>query len=245
MSNMIDTNEKEALYDKVYECPVCKGQIKAKIVKTGKCKLESTDEDLRPVYQNIDSLKYDAIFCNGCGYASLKKFFDEPMVPVQIKYIKEKISSHYSGGSREPDVYTYEEAIKRHKMALLSSMVKNAKISEQAYTALKTAWLYRGWHEKLEEASTEKESLVQAEKEFINKAYYGFNQAYINEEFPICGMDEMTFYYLLASLCAKTEHYEEAKRWVSMVVSSREASPRVKEKARDLKDRIVEATGEE
>ncbi len=249
MSNTRNTEEKEALFDKIYECPICASEIKAKTVKTGKAKLESTDDDLRPVYQNIDALKYDVVFCKSCGYGSLKKFFEEPVTPVQQKNIQERVVQNFKGTLVEPEVYSYEDSIMRHKFALLSSVVKLAPVSQQAYTALKIAWLYRGQGQQLDREvagyKEQLESIKGMELEFIEKACQGFMTSYTTEEFPICGMDEATFCYLVSNLCFKTKRYDDAKRWISMVVSSREASSRVKEKARDLKDEIMKVIGEE
>ncbi|MDO5293511.1 MAG: DUF2225 domain-containing protein [bacterium] len=249
MAEVISTVEKEAIFDKTFECPICNREIKAKTIKTGKCKLESTDEDLRPVYHNIDSLKYDVVFCPHCGYATLKKFFDEPILPVQKKNLTEKVCNNFKGTGKEPAAYTYEESIRRHKFALLCSMVKEAKLSEQAYTCLKIAWLYRGERELyIREGAVNQEEqakLWNEEQAYITKAYHGFSEAYIKEDFPMCGMDEVTYSYLLADLAYKTEHIKEARRWISSVISSPSASQRVKEKARDLKDVIQSTHGEE
>lgn len=246
---MTEFTEKEALFDKSYECPICSATIKAKTVKTGKCKLISTDEDLRPVYQNIDSLKYDVVFCKECGYAALKKFFDQPVLPVQKQKVKEQIANKFKGGGKEYETLSYAESIRRHKFALLCSMVKNDKLSEQAYTCLKIAWLFRGEAEQLQKEETDHSEKIaelnEQEAVYIAKAYVGFSEAYMKEDFPMCGMDEVTFSYLVADLAYKTNHITEANRWISQVITSRVAPQRVKEKARDLRELIVAAQEEE
>ena len=45
------------------------------------------DSDLRPKYQAMDSLKYDAVVCPNCGYAALNRFFNY-MTDAQAKLIK-------------------------------------------------------------------------------------------------------------------------------------------------------------
>ena len=54
-------NEADVIFDKTEICPVCDNQFKAKAIKAGKVKLISSDTDLRPKYENVDTLKYDAI----------------------------------------------------------------------------------------------------------------------------------------------------------------------------------------
>ncbi len=139
--------EEDLLFDKSYTCPVCDSEFKCKMVRTGKAKLVSADTDLRPKYQGIDPLKYDAILCPKCGYASLNRYFNFVM-SSQSKLIKEQISQNFKYESEEDKVYSYDEAIMRYKMALLNTVVKKGKTSERAYTCLKLAWLFRGKREE-------------------------------------------------------------------------------------------------
>ncbi|HEX3078208.1 MAG TPA: DUF2225 domain-containing protein, partial [Lachnospiraceae bacterium] len=52
--------EIDLIFDKTHTCPVCDSEFKSKSIKTGKVKLLGADTDLRPKYQVVDSLKYDA-----------------------------------------------------------------------------------------------------------------------------------------------------------------------------------------
>lgn len=54
----------------------------------------------------------------------------------------------------------------------------------------------------------------------------------------MCGMDETTTTYLIADLARRIGKYEESSRWVSKVLTSRSASDRIKDKARDIKEMI-------
>ncbi len=54
----------------------------------------------------------------------------------------------------------------------------------------------------------------------------------------MCGMDEITMMYLIADLCRRIGHFDESKRWISSVLTSRGANERIKNKARDLKDMV-------
>ena len=58
------------------------------------------------------------------------------------------------------------------------------------------------------------------------------------EDFPICGMDEATFDYLLADLAFRLGKYEISAKLASSVIVSRTATRKLKEKARDLRDII-------
>jgi hypothetical protein len=70
-------------------------------------------------------------------------------------------------------------------------------------------------------------------------------KARMEENFPICGMDEVTFDYLVAALAYKAEKYDVAMRMLSGVSSSREATDRVKNKAYDLKQMVSKKVKEQ
>lgn len=235
--------EAEVLFDKTYTCPVCDKEFKVKTVKTGKAQLVSADTDLRPKYSKLDSLKYDAILCPYCGYAALNRFFNY-MTSAQAKLIKAQISSNYKAKEFEGDSYPYEEAINRHKMALVNAIVKKAKDSEKAYTCLKLGWLYRGQAEALDQSASDykkkKQEIDALEAECMQNAYDGFMSAFSKESFPMCGMDEHTTTYLVADLARRCGKYEDASRWLSKVLTARDASSRIKEKAREIKELLHE-----
>lgn len=234
--------EADFLFDKTYTCPVCDTEIKAKTVRTGKVKLASADTDLRPVYQEIDCLKYDVVACPVCGYAASARFFPN-LTSVQAKFIRENISSTFKGLGHEHETYSYDDAIARHKLALVNTMVKRGKNSEKAYTCLRTAWLLRGKAEHLPSSTINiadlKKELQSEELELLGNAYTGFMEAFSKEGFPMCGMDEITVTYLLAELARKLGKDEEALRWVSRVLTSKNASERIKERARGIKELIT------
>lgn len=233
--------EEDVLFDKTYTCPVCDSEFHTKVVRTGRIKLVSQDTDLRPKYSMVDSLKYDAVVCPKCGYAALSRFFKFVM-PAQAKMIKENISANFKGLSDSGNIYTYDDAIARHQLALANTVVKKAKDSEKAYTCLKLAWLCRGKAENLPKDTPDYENqikqLQKEETELLANAYDGFMSAFSKEDFPMCGMDETTTTYLIADLARRIGKYDESSRWVSKVLTSRTASDRIKDKARDIKEMI-------
>ncbi len=235
--------EEDLLFDKSYTCPVCNNEFHSKMIRTGKVKLLSADTDLRPKYQLVDSLKYDALVCPSCGYAALSRFF-KFMIPAQAKLIRENITKNFSGLPQTGGTYTYDDAILRHKLALANAIVKKAKNSEKAYTCLKMAWLFRGKRETLPKETKDYDKVVadlkKEEDDLLGKAYEGFMTAFSRESFPMCGMDEMTVTFLVAELARRTGKYEESGRWISKVLTSRSANERIKNKARDIKELLNE-----
>lgn len=233
--------EKDVLLDKKYTCPLCDKEFTSKTVRTGKAKLLSADTDLRPKYDPVDSIKYEAVVCPHCGYAALNRFF-ERLLPTQGKLIKEQISKNFNGLSTYGETYTYDDAIMRYKLVLLNAVVKKGKMSERAYTCLKLAWLLRGKRETLPKETPNYveviKNLQSEEEELIKNAFEGFEAAFPKENFPMCGMDESTVTYLVAELARRCGNYDKANRWISQVITSRNTPDRVKEKARAIKELI-------
>ncbi len=236
-------SEEDVIFDKTFNCPVCDSEFKTKTVKSGKVKLQSLDTDLRPIYQNMDPLKYDAIVCPKCGFAALNRFF-KYVTSAQATLVKTNISASFRGIKESGNIFTYDDAIARHKLALVNSIVKKAKTSEKAYTCLKTAWVIRGKAETLsKELPDYKQQIVALAKEeldFLGKAYDGFDEAFSKESFPLCGMDEITITLLMAELARRVGKIEESSRWISRVLISKDANERIKEKARDIKELLRE-----
>lgn len=233
--------EKDMIYDKTFKCPVCDREFKSKVVMAGKAKLVSVDTDLRPRYQAIDCIKYDAIVCNCCGYAALNRFFNSTTYS-QGKLIRESISQNFKPLDNDSNILTYEEAILRYQLTLANAVVKKSKASERAYICLKTAWLYRGMAESLDDSEVDYEEKLaecrEKEEEFIKSAYEGFITAMGKEMPPICGMDESTFTYVTADLARRCKDYSVATKLISQILTSRNASDKVKDKTRDLKELI-------
>lgn len=234
--------ETDFLFDKTHECPVCYKKIKARTIKAGKARLLRTDFDLRPVYENIEPLKYDVIICPHCGYSALSRYF-KGLTDSQIKGIRENISRAFHPTQEEKEVYTFAEALGRYKLCLANAIVKHAKASEKAYICLKAGWLIRAMEEEMDSAAPEYQTeLAEAkkqEREFLKNALEGFLSARQNESYPMCGMDETTVEYLIAVLATDFEQFDVASRIVSSILTSPAANSRMKEKARDLKDVLI------
>lgn len=235
--------EQDFLFEKTHTCPVCDNTFKAKTVKIGRAKLKGTDMDLRPKYEIVDLLKYDVIVCPKCGYAALSRYF-KYMTSGQAKMIRQNITPNYKGNAPKGDVITYEEALERYQLTLANAIVKQAKASEKAYICLKSAWLLRGYAESLDESTEEsknkKAELETEENEFLQNALEGFLAARQSETFPMCGMDEQTVDYLISVMAIRFEQFDVASKLISSIISSRSASPRMKDKARDLKEILMQ-----
>lgn len=239
--------EKDLIYDRAFTCPVCDNAFSSKIMKSGKARLLGTDQDLRARYDGIDAAKYEVVLCPVCGYAALVRYFTG-VTSGQAKLIREKISQTVRLSPYEGEIYTYEEAMKRYKLALVNAIVKHAKTSEKAYICLKNAWLIRGYSESLKEQEKPDEKLIEElgaqENELMENAYKGFTEARQTEMFPMCGMNEITVDFLLAVLADRFKDYDVALKFLGSIITSSSANSRIKDKARDMKEQVMKEVKE-
>ena len=233
--------EEDFLFEKSYECPVCYKEFKEHTIRTGKARLIKTDMDLRPTFEGIEPLKYDVVQCKECGFTALTRYF-VPMTVAQRKAIMEKITPNFKK-AEDKKLYSYDDAVARYRMALVNSVVKQSKASEKAYVCLRGGWLCRSYIENMEENGNYDPAKMQEikalEMEFLKNAFEGFATAETNENFPMCGMDESTLEYLLASLAIKFNRLDIASKLISNLLLSKNVNARVKDKVRDLKDEVV------
>ena len=234
--------ETDFLFDKSYECPVCYEKIKSRTLRAGKARLIRSDQDLRPVYEHIEPLKYDVVMCPKCGYTALTRYFGG-LTSGQIKEIKENISKSFKAPDLQKETFTYEDAIYFYKMTLANAIVKHAKASEKAYICLKAGWLLRSWRESLdkeaEDYAKKSAELLAQEQDFHKNALEGFLAARQNENYPMCGMDEITVEYLIAVLAMEYDQFDISSRIISNLLVSTTATTRMKDKARDLKEALL------
>lgn len=235
-------SEESFLLDKAIRCTVCDKVFKTKMVNSRVKRLEP-DLDLRPRYEHIDTLKYNTKSCPYCGYTAVSRYF-EHLSSMQIKLVKEQVCAQFKASDdTEPKVLTYDEAIERYKLALFSAIVKKAKASEKAYTCLNLAWVLRGKYESLDpndpKLDQERKDCKDQEEAFYEQAFEGFTKAIASENYPMCGMDECTMDYLMATMAYHFKKYEVASKCIVRIQQSAAASKKMKDHAYDLKEKIV------
>lgn len=223
-----EEDPRSLLYDASTSCPVCGNKFQAKAVKSSAYRRQKSDSDFFIRYSSINPYFYEVSLCNVCGYAALKQDF-EKIRDFQVELVQSKISPRWQG-RHYPDVYDAKIALERYKLALLNSVVMEAKASRKSLICLRIAWMYR----LLEDESNE--------QVFLKQALEGFNEAYTNEDFPISGMDKFTVMYLIGELNRRTGNFNEANLWFSKIITAPSASQKVKDMARDQRDIIKEET---
>lgn len=226
-------------------CPICDNEFKTRSVKSAGVRRIGSDRDLRPIFAGIDSIKYTLSSCPECGYTAMTRYFS-PLNKAQINFIKKdalpKIEPTHLA---TPETYSYNDALELYRRALICASAKKAKISEISHTFLQTSWLLRGMRNNLVDGGVSENNpkilkLKQQEDLYYKKAFDGFMKSLQQENFPIAGMDENTFNYLLAQMSFKLEKYDITSKLVSRIIVNHAAPHNVREKARDLKDEVLE-----
>lgn len=240
--------EEEFLLKKTIKCPICDHNFHSLSVKAGRIKRLDPDLDLRPKFQYIDTNKYDVSSCPFCGYTSLNRYFSH-VSSLQTRLIKEGVMSKFKAScvvdTEEVVSLSYDEAIEKYKLALYNTLVKKGGTSEKAYICLKVAWLYRGKAEELANDDLEQNKAVileckKEELQFYEQALEGLMKAMTEEDYPICGMDSNTLDLLIAAMAFNLEKYDVSAKFVSSLLISRTASRTIKDRAHDLKEKIIE-----
>lgn len=217
-------NATKNLFLKEVNCPVCENSFKTPTVKVNAPRVISRDSDLFIRYEVENPYLYEVWLCPSCGYAALKTDFNK-IREFQIKLVKEKITPRWV--NREYDIpFSEKISIERYKLALVNSLVIESKSSTKAMICLKIAWMYRLLMDEVNE------------KNYINQALIAFNDTFINEKLPAYGLDRFSIMFLIGELHRRVGEDSLALRWFSEVITSIGAPQKVKEMARDGKDKI-------
>lgn len=214
---------KNSLYDKTIECPVCYTRSKVKTVRPSALRIVERDTDFMTYYEDINPLLYGVSMCNECGYAGIGTYFKNIRGTRKEVFIKQ-VSKQWKK-MNIPEINSVDFAIKQHKLALLSAVIKEAKASEKALICLRLSWLYR--------LNKDTEN----EKAFQKEALTGFVEADLTEDFPIAGLSEYSMRYLLGELNRRLGNNNEALRYFLEVIVSK-APDKLRDQARDQRDLI-------
>ena len=239
----VELTEKDFLLNRKVTCPICDKQFVIRSVKASKLARKEPDADLRPNHEYVDTLKYGVSACPRCGYAALNRNF-EHLSATQRKWIRETITANFKP-VEEPnyETYTYEYAVERYKLALVSAIAKKARLSEKAYICLNIAWLRRAQMETIPEdtpVNKKRKQECKAEYDgFYRQAYDGFMKVTSTETPPYNGMDANTVDYILANMAFYYKEYDVASKLVSRLLTAPGTPKRMKDKCLDLKDEIV------
>lgn len=237
--------DEEFIFDKKMTCVVCDKPFTTKVLKSNRARRLESDVDLRPRYGHIDTLKYGICSCPNCGYSAMHSAFSH-LSARQINNIKEQVCVHVLPEDRGGwTSYTYDQAIRMHELALQCAEAKLAKNGEKAYLHMLMAWLLREKKKEAEKITIDelreqevKSCHEQADAHYL-AAFEGFQQAMMNEMFPIAGLNQPTLEYILAYMAFYFGKLEVSAKLIGSVLTTSSASRNVKDRALELKDEII------
>lgn len=125
-----------------------------------------------------------------------------------------------------PDVMTEELAIEKYKLALITALSIEKPNSTIGMILIKISWMYRLLNNNIEELK------------YLSQALTTFENAYINENFPMYGLNRDSLTYLIGDLNRRLNYNDTSLQWYSEVITTIGASYRVKELARTGTDLI-------
>ena len=103
MEGIGQKKETDYIFDKTIKCDVCGKEFKTKQVRTGKARFIGTDDILKPLYEGIDTCKYDIIMCPHCGYAASLRLFGHH-TEKQRQAVRDNVSSRFTAKEPETDI---------------------------------------------------------------------------------------------------------------------------------------------
>ena len=83
-------DERDFVFAKSVTCPVCDESFQTLTVKASKVRLVGSDDDFRPVYKGIDTVKYGVTSCPHCGYSAMNGDFIH-VSNIQIRLLKDRL----------------------------------------------------------------------------------------------------------------------------------------------------------
>lgn len=222
--NTIDKDYMTNLFNKSSKCPVCESNFQNPSVKAKTFRIDSKDSDFFIRYRISNPYFYEVIICPVCGYSALRTDFDK-IKKYQIKLIQERVSSKWIPRTFELP-FTEKTAIERYKLALLNTILMEGNSSTKAIITLRIAWMYRLLND------------IENEKIFLSQSLKAFNDTYTNEYLPVYGLDRFYIMYLIGELNRILGDDTMALRCYSDCLTSIGSPQKIKDLARNGKDKI-------
>lgn len=217
----------EYLYSKDVTCPVCGNEFNVYVVRKSNMSVERHDTDGHAIYKNVSPLLYEVWCCSTCGYTACKDNFhklSQKEVALVNTQIRPKWRSRFI-----PSLHNHELAIDLYKLALSNGLLIGSPTEDLSFICLKIAWLYRELGDK------------EMELAFLQKALSGFTNVFTNGRGILLSLSNEKSMYLLADLCARVGDYDKSLVWLNRVITAPLSPADLKDKSRDLRDRVKKA----
>lgn len=204
--------ELHPLYDKKFECLMCKKAFTSKKVRSRFVKVLSYDTDFCPTYASEDAnpLLYYVKVCPHCGF-SFSEDFQPYFAPGTKELIQEKVCNQWVpqdfSGER-----TVSTALQTYKLAAYCGTLKREKHINISGLYMRLAWFYRGLQNK------------EQERRFTNLALQEYMDSYIEDDYRGTQVTEVRMLYLIGELSRKTDNIEQATKYFSKVIEKQKST---------------------
>lgn len=220
------------LYKKEMHCPVCHRDFLDTYPRYTRLRMEYVESDFRPHYvSDIFPFYYDITVCNNCGYGMLTDRFSEITEGERMR-IREEILPKFHSRSY-PLLLSKEQAEEKYKLAQLSAGLMNLKDSEYAYFMLRCAWFYKEVKEKANIQPNAELDLDSNTLRCYAVAVEHFEKAYVAEEFPVRGMNELALAYLITVLNYRLQKMDKVNQWLRECYANPAITAKENQKMRD------------
>lgn len=196
----------EAIFDKKYECKICKRAFTTKKLRSRFIKVTGYDTDFCPNYSSVElnPILYNVNVCPHCGYSATDDFMPY-FPPGAIEDIHSKVCNQWvprDYGQKR----VISEAIKTYKLAVFCGSLKKEKHITIAGIYVRVAWLYR----LLENDDQE--------QRFLKLATDAYLQSYMADDYRGTQVSEVRLLYLIGELSRRSHQMEQAVRFFSKVI---------------------------
>lgn len=200
------------LYDKKYECLMCKKAFTSKKVRTRFVKVTHYDTDFCPTYSSKEAnpLLYYVKVCPHCGF-SFSDDFQPYFAPGTKEIIQEKVCNQWVPQDFG-DERTVSTALQTYKLAAYCGTLKKEKHINISGLYMRLAWLYRGLENKGQE------------KRFMNLALQEYMDSYLADDYRGTQVTEVRMLYLIGELSRKTDKIEQAIKYFSKVIEKQKST---------------------
>ncbi len=194
----------DVLYDKKYNCPLCKVVFYSKKTRPSRLKVVKQDDDFNKKYEGVNPNYYLVNVCPACGYAYTDNFSN--LKPDKAEVIKSNITEKWNkrdfSGIRD-----WNMALECFKLGYLCGRLKEENPNVLAGLLLHIAWLYR-------EAEDEEN-----EQRFLKSARDYYLEVYEKDTSGQVNLARLL--YLLGELEKRLGNEKKAVNWFSRIVNDK------------------------
>lgn len=208
----------EPTYVSELNCIYCESKFSVRKVRTSFANVVKRDGDFCCHYKDINPYYYEIFICPSCNFAFNDKF--KPIIQHKRKAVDElytkQIKNTFISSERN-----HLDALKSFKLALYCAMISGQSSFVIGSICLRLAWLnrYKG--------------NTNEEERFLKNALEHFEKTYNSENLERQNINRDMLLYLIAELNARLGHYQEARKWFSIIIQDRSIKPNIMKMARE------------